>query len=277
MNDLLILHLLINTIPHYIFWKDKQGIFRGCNIAFARQFGLRDERDIIGKTDHDFDWIPEHRDKYIADDQSVVQTGIPKVNYEERQRQPDGSIKTLLVNKVPIPDVNHKIIGILVTYLDITELKQAQERALIAEKTKAQAEAEMKKAVLCFAGTIAHDLRTPLAAINIQAEHLNQYLPEVIENYIATKKEKGAFSSLLAKRFSQLKMAGSNIISLVQRAHLYITNSLRSVKVAASGQKPVSSEELDVLRMGRCLQESLRDYPFKSGEKERLHLDFYED
>ena len=82
MNNKLIFDQLISFVPQYIFWKDRSGIFLGCNEAFAQQFGFTDEKDIIGKSDYDFDWSPDLRDKYIADDQEVMSTGKPKLNFE---------------------------------------------------------------------------------------------------------------------------------------------------------------------------------------------------
>ena len=31
---------IINNVPHYIFWKDKNSVFMGCNDAFATITGL---------------------------------------------------------------------------------------------------------------------------------------------------------------------------------------------------------------------------------------------
>jgi len=36
-NNLILLETLINTIPNPVFYKDKHGICRGCNQAFAGQ------------------------------------------------------------------------------------------------------------------------------------------------------------------------------------------------------------------------------------------------
>ncbi len=104
---------IINNIPHSIFWKDKNLIFRGCNKMFAEQFGYKDQSGIIGKTDEDFPCSKELRKKYRQDDLSVIETGKPKLDYEESQMQADGSIKTVLVsNKVFLIAIKKAILSV---------------------------------------------------------------------------------------------------------------------------------------------------------------------
>ncbi|HYF97763.1 MAG TPA: PAS domain-containing protein, partial [Coxiellaceae bacterium] len=220
MNNKLIFDQLISFVPQYIFWKDRSGIFLGCNEAFAQQFGFTDEKDIIGKSDYDFDWSPDLRDKYIADDQEVMSTGKPKLNFEELQKQPDGSMKAILVNKAPLFDQNKNIIGLLGVYLDITELKQAQENEKLALQKAVAAEEEMKRALLLFSGMQSHDLRTPLAAINMAAQLLARDLPSLVLAYEAAQKKVGSDLPQFSPRiFSFLKEVGGDILESVHAAN----------------------------------------------------------
>ncbi|HLD16950.1 MAG TPA: PAS domain-containing sensor histidine kinase [Coxiellaceae bacterium] len=271
MDNQLILESLINMIPHYIFWKDRNGMFQGCNLAFARQFGFSSEKAIVGKTDYDFEWTPELRDKYIADDQAVINTGQPKVNFEEQQRQPDGSMKTVLVNKVPIYDDRQNVIGILGTYLDITPLKQAQERALKAE-AQTEAERQIKKAVASFAGTVAHDLRTPLTAINLIGEFLKTRMPMIVGAYEYAEGQGKIEEPLNPRQKEGLRTAGEVIQERVKTAQNYITLSLKSVKGAAQGESLLSQEDLVPCSIEKCVRKVIEDYPFKGDEKKKFHF-----
>ncbi len=119
------LETVIDTIPVRIFWKDRDSNFLGANKLVIRDAGLKSETDIIGKNDYDF-FPAEHADMYRADDMHVMETGIPKLNYEEPQASPDGKTIWLQTNKAPLRNANNEIIGILGTYDDITERKRVE-------------------------------------------------------------------------------------------------------------------------------------------------------
>jgi PAS domain-containing protein len=52
-----------------------------------------------------------------------MESGRPKINYEELQIRPDGSQAWHIISKVPMYDRDGQVIGLLGTYADITERK----------------------------------------------------------------------------------------------------------------------------------------------------------
>jgi PAS domain S-box-containing protein len=125
-NSRLMLQTVLDTIPQRVFWKDRNSIFLGCNKPLARDCGFSDASKLVGKTDYDTVAAPM-ADRYRADDREVMETNRPKLNYEELQNKTDGSTGWLRTNKVPLHDKDGRVIGVLGTYEDITELKQAEE------------------------------------------------------------------------------------------------------------------------------------------------------
>ncbi|WP_229219875.1 EAL domain-containing protein [Rugamonas fusca] len=116
--------LIINQMPHQIFWKDLAARYQGCNSVFARAAGLARNEDVVGKTDDDFPWS-HNAPRIRADDSAIVSTGQPLLNREEYMDQPDGR-HWYLINKAPLHDRAGAIIGVLGTIEDISERKRAE-------------------------------------------------------------------------------------------------------------------------------------------------------
>lgn len=162
---------IIDTVPVRIFWKDKNNVYLGANKLFLQDAGLESEDQIIGKTDWDMVW-KSNAQAYIDDDSKVMNSGIPKIQFEEPLLTADGSKKYLLTSKVPLVDKdNGRVYGILGVFNDITEQKLAQEEmhkkdALLLEQSKLASMGEM-------IGNIAHQWRQPLSIITTSASAMD--------------------------------------------------------------------------------------------------------
>lgn len=119
---------ILNTINVRVFWKDRNLVYIGCNRSFARDAGYDRPEDVIGKDDFQMPW-KDLADRYRADDRLVIETGSPRMTYEEPLITPAGETLSLLTSKVPLSDLKGNTIGVLGVYVDISDLKKA-ERAL---------------------------------------------------------------------------------------------------------------------------------------------------
>ena len=123
---------VLNTIPVRVFWKDRNSIYLGCNYPFALDAGLQSPEELIGRDDFEIGWA-EQADSYRLDDRLVMETGEPKLGYEETQTTPARGRIWLRTNKVPLRDAAGKINGVLGTYEDITDSKQMEETLRASE------------------------------------------------------------------------------------------------------------------------------------------------
>ena len=73
---------VINTAPVRVFWKDRDLRYLGCNTAFAKDAGLEQPDDVIGKDDYQMVWA-DRAELYRADDKAVMESGIAKLSFEE--------------------------------------------------------------------------------------------------------------------------------------------------------------------------------------------------
>jgi len=121
-----ILEGILNTIPVRVFWKDKNLTYLGCNTPFAHDAGFEIAEDIIGKDDYAMAWR-DQAELYQADDRAVIESGNAKLMIEEPQTTPAGDTIYLLTSKLPLRDARGDVIGVLGTYLDITDRKKAEE------------------------------------------------------------------------------------------------------------------------------------------------------
>jgi len=119
------LNYILDTVPQSIFWKDKEGIYLGCNKTFANEAGLMNPNDIIGKTDFDLPWPQEDAEAYRADDKEVTDSAQPKLHIIEPLQKYDGSRLWIDTTKLPMFDKEGNTIGVLGVYDDITERKKA--------------------------------------------------------------------------------------------------------------------------------------------------------
>ncbi|WP_297085415.1 PAS domain S-box protein [Thermoleptolyngbya sp. C42_A2020_037] len=120
------LRLIIDNIPQHVFWKDCNLIYRGGNRNFAQSAGFERPEDLVGKSDHDL-WPADQAERYVKSDREVLATGQAKLHMVCKKVLADGREIWQDASKVPIRDADGKIIGILGSYDDTTERKQAEE------------------------------------------------------------------------------------------------------------------------------------------------------
>ncbi|HEY9670396.1 MAG TPA: PAS domain S-box protein [Waterburya sp.] len=117
------LQLVLDNIPQFIFWKDRNSVYLGCNRNFAMVAGVNTPEKIVGKTDYDLAWKKEESDFFRECDARVMETDTPEYHIIEPQLQADGKQAWLDTNKIPLHDTEGQVVGILGTYEDITERK----------------------------------------------------------------------------------------------------------------------------------------------------------
>jgi PAS domain S-box-containing protein len=119
------LKLVLDNIPTRVFWKDRDLNYLGCNRVFARDAGLKEPDEIVGRNDYELSWSAQ-ADLYRNDDWQVINSGRSKLNYEEPQTNRKGRQFWLKTNKIPLRDIENEIIGVLGTYEEITEQKNTE-------------------------------------------------------------------------------------------------------------------------------------------------------
>jgi two-component system sensor histidine kinase/response regulator len=121
-----LLQAVIDTAPMRVFWKDLDSRYLGCNPAFAADAGKASPEEVIGRCDDELAWAAD-AETYRADDRAVMDSGTPKLFYEEPQTTPDGQQIWLRTSKVPLRDAKGEVFGVLGIYEDYTERRQLRD------------------------------------------------------------------------------------------------------------------------------------------------------
>jgi PAS domain S-box-containing protein len=117
---------LMDNIPDSLYFKDEQSRFVLVNKAKASHSNVSPE-EMIGKTDFDFLSEDQAR-KIFIDDRSIMQSGKPIINKEEKITHSDGSERWVSVTKIPWYNAEGNIIGTMGITRDITEWKKLKEK-----------------------------------------------------------------------------------------------------------------------------------------------------
>ncbi len=198
-------HSLVENLPQNIFRKDMDERFTFANQRFCTLLG-RPLDEIIGKTDFDF-YPAELAVKFQRDDREVIRTGQIFEAVEENV-SPSGEKIYVHVVKVPIYDPNGQKLGTQCIFWDITEHKRSQERLQTANAELARSEAalrrshaELKSAQLqliqaeklesigTLAAGVAHEVKNPLAILQMGVNYLSRKLVPDDENMVMVLKE----------------------------------------------------------------------------------------
>jgi two-component system cell cycle sensor histidine kinase/response regulator CckA len=116
--------VILDAIPNPIFYKDREGVYLGCNRAFGDLMGITPE-EIVGKTVHDIH-PKELADKYQQMDWKVLQNRGSQV-YERALQTGDGIVHNVVIHKATFPDAKGNVAGLVGNIVDISDLKRAEE------------------------------------------------------------------------------------------------------------------------------------------------------
>jgi PAS domain S-box-containing protein len=122
-----LLQNILNSIPQAVFWKDRDGVYLGCNAVFAKAAGLTSPDLVVGKTDFELPWPQDEAESYRRDDLQVLHQNLPRLHIVEPLLQANGNRMWIDTSKFPLRDENGEANGILGVFDDITERKLADE------------------------------------------------------------------------------------------------------------------------------------------------------
>lgn len=251
------LQSIIDSVGGSVYWKDANGVYLGANIHALKMVGLSSPKDIIGKTDYDL--FPKRvADDFRENDLEVIKTKEDKVT-EEKTISPDGTELTQLSVKRPLFNEEGEVVGVIGNTIDITDRKikekLANENALADQKIKY---------LKMLGGLIAHELRTPLGAIVLNYDLIENAFTKVAEA-VMTKDPK-LYTEKVEDNFAKALMCGEQIDNTVKKTAMTINLLLSNIK----------EEAIDKSNFGESsiisdIKVVLANYPFVGDELQKVH------
>lgn len=185
------LESIIAKMPGHVYWKNKEGVYLGCNDKQACSLGMKSGKQVIGKTDRELPWGDYESEKIIEHDETVISNDNAKTVEESVKINNKDFI--FLSHKSPLKDHEGSIIGILGVSIDITYQKKL-EKDLIEYTQKLQKALEVKER---FLRNISHEVRIPLhgilnlsSIVNDQWEKLSELQRKDLVAQLATSSKR---------------------------------------------------------------------------------------
>jgi PAS domain S-box-containing protein len=127
---------LIDALPVPVFYKDKDGLYLGCNTSFEDFFGKKRDQ-VTGQSVYEL-FPKEFADLYHEKEQALLQNPGIQI-YESIAKDAAGVVHNVIFHKATFSNTDGSIGGLIGTFLDITERKGEIERIRKALRETVQA------------------------------------------------------------------------------------------------------------------------------------------
>jgi len=197
-----LMNSLMDNLPDHIYFKDRDSRFIRINDAHAKSFGLSKRGEEIGKSDFDF-FTEEHARQAYEDEQSIIHSGKPLIK-EEKNTWKDRPVTWVSTIKLPLTNLDGKIVGTFGISRDITKRKQDEE-----ELNKALGKAEESDRLkTAFLNNISHEIRTPFNGI--------LGFLSIIQDEDLTSNEREEYISIINQSADRLMNSINDIVEISQ-------------------------------------------------------------
>jgi PAS domain S-box-containing protein len=117
-----LLNTIVNALPHYILWTDRNLTLQGCNERYAQLVGLNSPAEIVGRTRAQLPLVTPHLAEHFDQiDRRIMETGVPTLRIRDTLSDAHGKQRVYSVSRLPLQGDGGSIEGILILSEDITE------------------------------------------------------------------------------------------------------------------------------------------------------------
>ncbi len=163
------LQLILDNIPHLVFWQDSELNLVDVNLSFLKFFNIRDKSTIIGKDIASVQDLAHTAEESRRLGQEVLDSATPYYSRLLKILRSNNQQVWLEINKIPLLDKKKRVVGVLSTAEDITKKINLKKQLTQAQKMEALG---------ILSGGIAHDFNNILTSIVNSTELAIDDVPE---------------------------------------------------------------------------------------------------
>lgn len=119
--------------------------------------------------------------------------------------------------------------------------------------------------MLATAGSVAHELRTPLVAIRVGAAGLTRYLPLLLESYELAQRSDLPVPNIRAAHLHSMR----GVVSRIEQEALNST-AIIDMLLATARFSGGNAQHTTPCSIVQCVETALDRYPFREGERRRV-------
>ena len=164
-KDLIFVTTLLNTIQTPVFYKGVDGLYQGCNKAFAEFVGYPVDK-IIGSSVFDL-YDKQLAEVYDKADKELFESKKQQI-YEGKVKHNDGSYRDTIFYKNAYFNPNDELEGLIGVIFDVTDSKKISEELQQKNRELEKSEKELLELNDTkdkFFSIVSHDLRSPLLSL----------------------------------------------------------------------------------------------------------------
>jgi two-component system CAI-1 autoinducer sensor kinase/phosphatase CqsS len=124
---------------------------------------------------------------------------------------------------------------------------------------------EQERAMLATAGSVAHELRTPLVAIRVGAAGLMRYLPALLDTYQLAQRSRLPVPKIRVAHLHSLQ----GVVGRIEQEALH-SNAIIDMLLATARFTGGNMQNATMCSIVHCVETALARFPFREGDRRRV-------
>lgn len=142
----------------------------------------------------------------------------------------------------------------------------------VANYDQERIQVEQERAMLATAGSVAHELRTPLVAIRVGAAGLLRFLPGLLDSYLLAQRHRLPVPRIRTAHLRSLQGVAGRIEQEANYSNAIIDMLLATARFTGGNMQNATT-----CSIVHCVETALTRYPFREGDRRRVECNLRPD